>query len=174
MTALDYIKHLNLAPHPEGGYYKETYRATENIPNAGLPARFGPTRDRSFATAIYFLLPAGVFSAFHCIKSDEGWHFYAGGSIFIHVIDPSGRYTRLPLGPNLANGETFQAMVPAGAWFAAEPAPGTAFALVGCTVAPGFDFADFQMAKAEKLIQLCPEHGELINRLCQRTASLQA
>ena len=168
MTAADYIKHLNLAPHPEGGYYRETYRATENIPNASLPPRFGPTNgDRSFATAIYFLLPAGEYSAFHRIKSDEGWHFYAGGPIFIHVIEPTGRYTRLPLGPNLAEGETFQAVVPAGAWFASEPAPETAFALVGCTVAPGFDFADFQMAEAAALVQLCPEQGDLINRLCR-------
>ncbi|KAA5548818.1 cupin domain-containing protein [Adhaeribacter rhizoryzae] len=168
MTAQDYIQHLNLLPHPEGGYYRETYRATENIPNAGLPARFGPTTgNRSFATAIYFLLPAGEFSAFHRIKSDEGWHFYAGGPLYIHVLDPSGQYTRLQLGPDLANGEIFQAVVPAGAWFASEPAPGTTFALVGCTVAPGFDFRDFEMAKAKDLGPLYPEQSELINRLCR-------
>ncbi|GEO07026.1 hypothetical protein AAE02nite_46900 [Adhaeribacter aerolatus] len=168
MTAQNYIRYLNLAPHPEGGFYKETYRAAENIPHVSLPARFAPaTGDRSFATAIYFLLPAGEFSAFHRIKSDECWHFYAGGSLYIHVLDSSGNYTRLQLGANLANGETFQAVVPAGAWFASEPAPGTNFALVGCTVAPGFDFADFQMAKADELGQLYPEQVELVNRLCR-------
>ncbi|RDC62366.1 cupin domain-containing protein [Adhaeribacter pallidiroseus] len=169
MTAADYVACLQLQPHPEGGYYQETYRSADNIPHNSLPPRFAQstTGDRSFATAIYFLLPAGEFSAFHQIKSDEGWHFYAGGSMLIHVLHPSGRYEQIKLGPNLPQGENFQAVVPAGAWFASEPAPGTAFALVGCTVAPGFDFADFQMARAQTLLPLCPEQSELITRLCR-------
>jgi predicted cupin superfamily sugar epimerase len=168
MTAADYINYFQLMPHPEGGYYKETYRATEYITNASLPPRFAQTTgDRSLATSIYFLLPAGEFSAFHRIKSDEGWHFYAGGPILIHVIHPDGRYEHLQLGPDLTNNQVFQAMVPAGAWFASEPAPGTLFALVGCTVAPGFDFRDFEMAGAHTLLHLCPEQAELITRLCR-------
>ncbi|QNF35855.1 cupin domain-containing protein [Adhaeribacter swui] len=168
MTAPDYIKYLSLEPHPEGGYYKETYRAAESIPNRGLPARFAETGERSLATTIYFLLPAGEFSAFHRIKSDEGWHFYAGGPLYIHVIHPDGQYVCLLLGAAISQGETFQAVVPAGAWFASEPAPGTEFALVGCTVAPGFDFRDFEMASAPTLLPFCPEQSELITRLCRQ------
>ncbi len=168
MTAADYISYLQLLPHPEGGYYKETYRSSEKITYASLPLRFAQTTgDRSLATSIYFLLPAGEFSAFHRINSDEGWHFYAGGPILIHVIDPDGRYTQLVLGPDLSKGAAFQAMVPAGAWFASEPAPGTLFALVGCTVTPGFDFQDFEMASAHTLLPLCPEQAKLITRLCR-------
>ena len=167
MTALDYIRYLNLAPHPEGGYYKETYRALETIPYGSLPTRFAPSHDRSFATAIYYLLLAGEFSAFHRINSDEVWHFYAGGLLHIHVLHPDGQYTRLHLGSNLAQGHTLQAVVPVGAWFAAEPAPGTDFALVGCTVAPGFDFKDFEMAKTTSLLPLYPEQSNLITRLCR-------
>ena len=165
MTAQYYIEHLQLQPHPEGGYYKETYRSAGSIAAASLPKEFGG--DRSYSTAIYFLLQQGDFSGFHRIKSDECWHFYEGGSLLIHVLHQNGEYTCIRLGRNLHEGELFQYVVPAGAWFASEPAASSFFALVGCTVAPGFDFADFEMAKAENLLREFPEHVSIIRRLCR-------
>ena len=119
MTAGHYIKHLGLLPHPEGGYYKESYRSTGIIAASCLPGFGG---DRSFSTAIYFLLEQGDFSAFHRIKSDECWHFYEGGILLIHVLQQNGEYVCKRLGKNLGKGELLQFVVPADAWFASEPA----------------------------------------------------
>ena len=159
------IQNLNLKAHPEGGWYAETYRSSDNIPHASLPVRFNG--ERSFSTAIYFLLPAGVFSAFHRIQSDECWHFYEGDPLNIYVIDQTGELSVIKLGNNLSAGETFQAVVPAGCWFASKPAIDNAYSLVGCTVAPGFDFADFELADATELSALYPEHEDLIKSLCR-------
>ncbi len=165
MEANFYITHLNLQPHPEGGYFKETYRAAESFPADGLPNRFNG--DRSFSTAIYYLLQQGDFSAFHRIKSDECWHFYAGETLLIHMIEKTGKYLCVKLGANLDRGETFQFVVPAAAWFASEPSPNAAFALAGCTVAPGFDFNDFEMANKQTLLSDFPQHTHIISRLCR-------
>jgi uncharacterized protein len=159
------IDYLHLMPHPEGGYFREAYRATGSIPRKVLPTGF--TGDRNFSTAIYFLLEKGDFSAFHRIRSDECWHFYEGGTLLIHVIAENGRYQCIRLGRNLQEGDVFQVVVPAGAWFASEPAEGSAFSLVGCTVAPGFDFEDFEMAKGQSLAENFPDHHTLIRRLCR-------
>lgn len=159
------IRHLGLQPHPEGGFYKETYRSPGAIPSPCLPSGF--SGDRSYCTAIYFLLQQGDFSAFHRIKSDECWHFYEGGTLHIHVLDRQGGYQCVSLGKKIEEGERYQFVVPAGAWFASEPAPGTLFALVGCTVAPGFDFADFEMAEAAMLSTQFPSHRSLVERLCR-------
>ena len=160
------VEKLQLLPHPEGGFYKETYRSTETIAKEALPERF--SGDRHFSTAIYFLLPQGVFSAFHRIQSDELWHFYQGSSLHIHVILPNGRYELLQLGSHIERGESFQQMVPAGSWFASEPVEdGNAFSFVGCTVAPGFDFADFELAIANELMQSYPSLSSIIQRLCR-------
>jgi len=167
MPATEYVKLLQLQPHPEGGFYKETYRSTESISHTGLPPRFA-AGDRSFSTAIYYLLEIGDFSAFHRIRSDEGWHFYAGGPLLVHVILPNGIYACTRLGNNLSRGEVFQLVVPAMTWFASEPAPGTDFSLVGCTVAPGFDFYDFELADKRTLQQEFPQHAAVINRLCRK------
>lgn len=157
------IKALNLQPHPEGGWYRETYRSTETIAASALPKRFdGP---RCYATAIYFLLNSENFSALHRIKSDEQWHFYSGSPLTVHVIHADGRYTQIKLSSKLEEGETFQAVVPRGCWFGATVDTPDAYALVGCSVAPGFDFADFEMAQAESLSQEFPQHAELIARL---------
>ena len=164
MTAQHYIEHLELLPHPEGGYYKESYRSAGTVAASCLPGFGG---DRSFSTAIYFLLEQSDFSAFHRIKSDECWHFYEGGSLLIHVLQQNGEYACKRLGKNLGEGELLQVVVPAGAWFASEPAPRSTFVLVGCTVAPGFDFEDFEMAKEENLLQLHPKYEALIKRLCR-------
>jgi len=142
-TAEELITLLNLVKHPEGGWYREVYRAEEVIQKAALPGRF--SGDRCVCTAIYFLLQSGNVSALHRIQSDEIWHFYNGMPLTIHVITPQGKYYHIHLGSNLAAGEMFQCVVPAGCWFGAE-VPGEGHALVGCTVAPGFDFTDFEMA----------------------------
>lgn len=162
-SAQDMISYYGLLPHPEGGFYKETYRSVESINKSGLPERFGG--DRNFSTAIYFLLEQGNFSAFHKIKSDECWHFYAGDALEIYVIHPSGEMQLIKLGKNIGNGETFQAVVPAGCWFASIPSDKTAYAFVGCTVAPGFDFADFELARANELLEVYPQHEALIRKL---------
>ncbi|SEI89395.1 hypothetical protein SAMN05216327_104439 [Dyadobacter sp. SG02] len=159
-----WIEKYHLLPHPEGGYYVETYRASESIPQNALPVRFGG--DRAFSTGIYFLLESHNFSAFHRIQADEMWHFYAGDALEVFVLDEkTGALNIIRLGNNPDNGETFQAVVPAGAWFGSRPASGSTYALVGCTVAPGFDFSDFEMAQRESLSQLYPQHSELIAEL---------
>jgi predicted cupin superfamily sugar epimerase len=165
MTAQDYIEHLQLQPHPEGGFFKESYRSSELVSGSSLPERFAG--DRSFSTAIYYLLQRGDFSAFHRIKSDECWHFYDGGTLLIHVIAETGKYEVIKLGKALSNGENLQYVVPAGAWFASEPHTDATFSLVGCTVAPGFDFNDFEMADGAALLKAFPAHSEIISRLCR-------
>ena len=165
MTAAGLIQRLQLEPHPEGGFYKETYRSKGVISSSCLPHDIGG--DRHYATAIYFLLQQGDYSAFHRIKSDECWHFYEGETLLVHVINPEGKYDRIKLGRRIDEGEVFQYVVPAGAWFASEPAPGSLFALVGCTVSPGFDFADFEMAQTQNLTREFPQYRMLIERLCR-------
>lgn len=159
-----WVEKYNLTPHPEGGFYAETYRSFENIPQTTLPAGF--TGERSFSTGIYFLLEKNNFSAFHKIKSDEMWHFYQGEALEIFVIYPvSGKMDIIRLGDDPDKGETFQAVVPANTWFASRPASGSKYALVGCTVAPGIDFQDFEMAEREKLKASFPQHEKLIEEL---------
>lgn len=161
-AAEELIKHLELKKHPEGGWYRETYRSTEVVRGSDLPARFAG--DRSFCTAIYFLLQSGEISALHRIKSDEMWHFYAGEPLTVHVITSPGDYYPLKLGSNMSDGEVFHGVVPAGCWFGAEVS-GDGYSLVGCTVAPGFDFADFEMGSKEQLLKEFPEQAEIIRRL---------
>jgi predicted cupin superfamily sugar epimerase len=165
-TVEQLVKTFQMLPHPEGGYYKEMYRSDEIIYKAALPERF--TGDRHFSTAIYFLLQQGNFSAFHRIQSDECWHFYAGQSLHVHVIHQDGSYELIRLGNDISSGETFQAVVPAGSWFASETSPAGTFSFVGCTVAPGFDFADFELAKAADLAWQFPGHAALIKRLSRQ------
>ena len=157
------IRALDLQPHPEGGWYRETYRATETIAPGCLPGRY--TGPRSHATAIYFLLASDNFSALHRLKSDEVWHFYSGSPLSLHAIHADGRYAPVTLGPDLAQGETFQAVVPNGCWFGATVDTPGAYALVGCSVAPGFDFSDFEIAERESLTGVFPQHAALIARL---------
>jgi len=157
---------LNLQPHPEGGYYAETYRAQEKIAHSALNSRF--SGDRSFSTAIYFLVPAGTFSAFHRIQADEGWHFYYGTPLRVHMLVEGQGYSYQDLGMDFEQGQRPQFVVPHGAWFASEPVSDEGFSLVGCTVAPGFDFEDFEMAEAAQLRSLFPEHTQLVNRLTRK------
>jgi predicted cupin superfamily sugar epimerase len=166
MTAQFYISNYNLQKHPEGGWYKETYKSKETVPAAGLPERFDGSR--SFCTAIYFLIEQGNFSAFHRIKSDECWHFYAGGALLVYIITPDGKLDIVHLGNNLDKNEVFQYVVPANCWFASVPEKDTLFSFVGCTVSPGFDFKDFELAYASKLLSQYPQHASIINSLCRQ------
>lgn len=163
MTAQTWIKKLRLQPHPEGGYYRETYRAGESLPTGALPRRF--KGGRSISTAIYFLLKRGQVSCFHRIRSDEMWHHYAGGALIIHGLTDKGRHFQIKLGTRLTRGERPQAVIPAGIWFGAVLAPGASFALAGCTVAPGFDFTDFELADRESLLRKFPSHKAIIRAL---------
>lgn len=154
-----------MLPHPEGGYYKETYRSSESIAHSSLPDRFSGAR--SFSTAIYFLMESGDFSAFHRIKSDECWHFYEGQPLIIQIIHENGRHETVRLGRNPDAGERLQFVVPANCWFASIPDSEGDFSLVGCTVSPGFDFSDFELASAPLLSSLYPQHRTLIESLCR-------
>lgn len=155
MSAAALARELGLAPHPEGGYYKETYRSAESLPGRG----------RSVCTAIYYLLEAGSFSALHRIRSDELWFFHAGGPLVVAELAPGGSVKETVLGVDLAAGQAPQHVVPAGRWFGAYPAPGTEWALVSCTVAPGFDFADFELGRRDPLLAAFPSARPLIERL---------
>ena len=161
-TAAELIVTLELTRHPEGGWFRETYRSPEALPAQALPKRFGG--DRACSTAILFLLEEGDRSHLHRIKSDEVWHFHAGSTLLIQVLHPDGRHETLRLGPEPGAGDTYQAVVPAGCWFGAEPLHGP-FTLVGCTVAPGFDFADFELGECGPLTALFPQHEALIRRM---------
>lgn len=159
----DIIERLELLPHPEGGYFKETYRSDISIDKQALPSPF--KSNRNFCTAIYFLLTSDNFSAFHKIKQDEIWHFYGGSPISLHIITKEGYYAKHLIGPNLENGEVPQFVVKGGDWFASEVETPDSFGLAGCTVSPGFDFEDFEMAKRQDLINRYPEMREVITRL---------
>lgn len=151
-SAKYYIEKLKLHSHPEGGFYKETHRSKFKVnTSAG---------DRNASTAIYFLIEIGNFSAFHRIKSDEVWHFYDGDDLEIIEIDISGAITITDLGKN-----NFQHTVPAGSWFGSRVKQSGHYALVGCTVSPGFDFNDFEMAKRLELENKFPQHTEIIRQL---------
>jgi uncharacterized protein len=161
-TAEFWIEHLRLAAHPEGGFYKETYRSKETIPREGLPHRFQGSRNLS--TAIYFLLRSSDRSRFHRIKSDEIWHYHAGTSLAIYVL-AENKLTIHKLGPDPDRGESLQIVVPADCWFGAKVEQPDSFTLSGCTVAPGFDFQDFEMAETTSLIRDFPDHREIIQLL---------
>jgi predicted cupin superfamily sugar epimerase len=158
-----WIEKLGLNSHPEGGFYREVYRAAESVGTAGLPNRFGGPR--AFSTSIYFLLRAGDVSRFHRLKSDEIWHFYDGQPLVLHILDRDGGHRVIRLGRNHEAGEAFQIVVPAGLWFGAEVAAPDGFSLVGCTLAPGFDFVDFELARREFLLSEFPGHEDLIRCL---------
>ena len=163
LTARQLITQYQLQSHPEGGYYLQTYCSAEMIQKDALPDRF--KGNRYFSTAIYFLLEGKQFSAFHRIQSDELWHFYAGVGLHIFILYPDARGEVLKLGDDLANGYSFQQMVPAGCWFASKPVSENGFSFAGCTVAPGFDFADFELAEKDILLKEYPQHTDWINML---------
>lgn len=154
------ISLLSLIPHPEGGHFRETYRSQHRV------ARAGDGVDRSASTAIYYLLRGRERSTWHRIRSDELWHFHDGVPIRIYMLEPDGGLGVLRLGNPLRHaGASFQALVPGGRWFAAECEDPAGFSLAGCTVAPGFEFDEFEIGDQRFLEQHWPAHGELIARL---------
>jgi len=158
-----WINHLQLTKHIEGGWYNEVYRSTLVLNKQQLPASF--SGERNSCTHIYFLLQKHGFSAFHRIKSDELWHFYAGDTLIVYEIDSSGKLIEHLLGHELEKGQSLFCVINAGNWFASRSAPGSEYALVGCTVAPGFDFEDFELADRKSLSNVYPQHADLINQL---------
>ncbi len=160
-----WINKLQLEPHVEGGWYREVYRSSLSLQHESLGSQWqGP---RPAATHIYFLLEQGNFSAFHRISSDELWHFYGGGPLNVYEIHPSGTLTVHQLGNEENTGQTVFSVIRGGSWFGAAPASGTGYSLVGCTVSPGFDFADFELARKQELQAAFPAHADLIASLCR-------
>jgi uncharacterized protein len=157
------IKALNLEPHPEGGYFKETYRSVGEITADSLPKAYGGKRN--YSTSIYFLLTSDNFSSFHRIKQDETWHFYDGSPMLLHVIDESGEHSKIVIGRDLSAGQVPQYVVKGGQWFAAEVINENDFSFVGCTVAPGFSFEDFELKSEAELTSLFPHQKEVIAAL---------
>ncbi|MDP2273989.1 MAG: cupin domain-containing protein [Archangium sp.] len=147
------IADYQLTPHPEGGYFRETYRSKQTLAGSG----------RSLSTAIYYLLPAGQRSLLHRIGADEVWHFYRGDPLLVIELQPgaAAKVTRL----GCERGELLQYVVPAGTWFGALPAPGSRYSLVGCTVSPGFEFSDFELGKRDALLAQFPEAREHVEAL---------
>lgn len=158
-----WIHQLQLTEHVEGGAFREVYRSPLLVAAPALPGTFGA--GRNICTSIYFLLKDDQFSAFHRIKSDELWHFYYGDPLIVYEIDNRGKLTEHLLGNDPVQGQQFQCAVKAGSWFASRVKAGGAYALAGCTVAPGFDFADFELAEREALAKEYPHHAKLIGEL---------
>lgn len=161
MNAQDWIEHLQLLPHPEGGFYKETYRSEGLLKVDAAPK----AKLRNYSTGIYFLLVDDNFSAFHRIESDEMWHYYAGGILELFEIDENGILNRTLIGNDIHAGAVPQYVVKAGNWFASRVLGQQGFVLVGCTVSPGFDFEDFEMAERTSLIKAYPHHINVITEL---------
>jgi len=161
-TAAYWIDKLQLTPHPEGGYYRETYRSGEWIqyPQKRYAGQ------RCFSTAIYFLLESNQYSAFHRIKSDEIWHFYNGCPLEIFVLNESEGFERILLGNDDSEIPIWQYTITRGKWFAAKPILPESYSLIGCTVAPGFEFSDFELAEYNILSDIFPEHTELLKKFC--------
>jgi predicted cupin superfamily sugar epimerase len=154
------IRELCLAPHPEGGFYRETFRSPNT--NTIEPG----SRVRAASTAIYFLLPVGTFSALHRVSSDEVWHHYDGAPLDLHLLNDQGLHETIVIGRDIAAGQRPQHVVPAGVWQAAVPRAGSLpHTLCGCTVAPGFDFADFEMPTRSALSRMFPDRTSLIAQL---------
>ncbi|MDO8757403.1 MAG: cupin domain-containing protein [Elusimicrobiota bacterium] len=149
-----------LQPHPEGGFFRETYRSSEQMTTRGGASR-------PVSTGILFLLPAGDKSLLHRIKSDEQWHYHLGGALRLTQISPEGKVEDFILGPDVSKGQKLQHVVPARYWFGAEPVEGAEFCLVGCTVAPGFDFADFDLGARAALLSRFPNAADTVTRLTQ-------
>lgn len=153
---------LGLIKHVEGGAFKEVYRSSISLPQNVLTAEH--KGDRAAATSIYFLLEYGEFSAFHRIASDEIWHHYEGGTLCIYEIKESGELIKHLLGTDIDVGEAPQVTIEAGSWFGSRVEEEGSYTLCGCTVAPGFDFADFELA-SDALAQQYSQHADLIKSL---------
>ena len=158
-AAAYWTERLELLPHPEGGYYKEVFRSSQEV------VRKSSTAIKQACTSIYYLLEGNDFSGFHRLASDEIWYFHKGAPLLIHIIDEQGVYTTKELSDTLSG--SLSVVIEAGLWFAAEIPSAQEFTLVSCAVAPGFDFTEFEMAKKDELIELYPQHRDILSRLCR-------
>jgi len=164
MDARAVIKLLGLKPLPgEGGFYRETYRSEEKILSRGLPERYGV--DKHFSTAIYFLLTPDCFSAIHRITSDEVFHFYLGDPVIMLMLHENGKSENVILGRDIKDGQLVQHVVNAGVWQGSCLVDGGKWALLGTTVAPAFDFSDFELGKRQELIRKYPDQKQLVEKL---------
>jgi predicted cupin superfamily sugar epimerase len=152
------IEHYQMESHPEGGWYKETYRSSQST-------QIKDVGERSLMTSIYFLLESHQTSNFHVIKSDEMWYYHSGSALTVHCIYPNGVYKKLHIGPDFEKGQTFQALVPKGTIFGSTVDTPNTHSMVGCTVSPGFDFNDFKLFEQQELLALYPAHKKVIDRL---------
>jgi predicted cupin superfamily sugar epimerase len=159
MTVDFLVQQFKMLPHPEGGYYKETYRSNVTTYFDELQGK------RNNSTGIYFLIEKNNFSAFHKIKSDEMWHFYCGDTLEVIELHQNGELIKTRIGNNLKEGETFQYTVKSNTWFASRVFQNGQFSFVGCTVCPGFDFADFELADQKLLMEQFPQHAMIIKEL---------
>lgn len=163
ISATEVVEKLDLRPHPEGGFFREVFRAATRVTHPGIPV--GHDAVRCGGSLIYFLIEKGDFSAFHRVRwTDEIWHFYAGGPVELHTIDAAGSHTCKRIHSALERSEPV-CVVPAGCWQAARIADDSPWSLCGCTVAPGFDFADFEMPPRAKLLEWFPQHADILNEL---------
>ena len=161
MVVDDIVKLLGMEPHPEGGYYKRSYIASDEI---SLPTRYNDNKKRPSSTCIYYLLGKNDFSAWHRIKSDEIWHHYEGATVTIFTIDPkTHEISKHALG-KLTDGAVPQVIVKHGLWFCASLSGEGDFGLCGCTVSPGFDFRDFELADRSEFVAEYPEHETLVQK----------
>jgi predicted cupin superfamily sugar epimerase len=154
-----WIDHLNLLPHPEGGYYKEVFRSKQQV------LRLGAAELKQACTSIYYLLEGADYSGFHRIASDELWYFHKGEPLLIHMVDENGVYSSVELSDTTSG--VLSTVVEAGLWFASEIPSRNGFTLVSCAVAPGFEFSEFEMARKENMKHLYPQHVTLFERLCR-------
>jgi predicted cupin superfamily sugar epimerase len=167
VTAAELIERLQLRPHPkEGGYFRETYRSSAGVAAEHLPP--GYTGPRSLGTAIYYLLTSDTISAMHRLPGDEIFHHYLGHAVEMLMLHPNGRSETVIIGSDIASGQRPQVVVPGGTWQGSRLAPATpahAFALLGCTMAPGFDYADYAHGERDALTRQYAERAEHIRRL---------
>lgn len=164
LTVDDLIERLGLEPHPEeGGWFRETYRSVRPIPSVALPS--GYEGDRAHSTAIYYLLAPGAFSHLHRLRSDEVFHFYLGDPCEMLLLHPGGDSEVVSIGSDLTAGMRLQLVVPAGTWQGMRLVDGGRYALLGCTVAPGFEYVDYDHGDRDGLLEGWPDRADLIRAL---------
>lgn len=167
MNADILIEKLGLQPLPgEGGFYRETYRSSEQVPASALPDRY--SSDKHIGTAIYYLLTPDTFSAMHRLPTDEVIHFYLGDPVTMLQLHPDGTGRTIILGHDILKGQVVQCVVPMQVWQGSFLAEGGRFALMGTTMAPGFDFSDFEPGDRAKLVAEYEQYADLIKRLTSK------
>lgn len=165
LSAAQWIEQLALQPHPEGGFFRETYRSVHMVPSQALPDRYAGAR--SLATTIFYLLRGEEVSRLHRLRTDENWYYHAGNPLKLHQFNSDGSYRHTCLGLDPGAGAEPQRVMPAGCWFGAEVATCSegGYTLVSCSLAPGFEFADFELGDPEELLAAWPEYAALIRKL---------